>query len=85
MNQWRTCRLVLILFFNSKTTRTKHGRKEYFGDHWGLAVLNKHSTTLRLYDSSHKARGFDHILPHLLQLANSICSKYELTQAEWPM
>ncbi len=85
MNQLKISQSVLIPVFNSKMMRTKNGRKKYFRDHRGLAVLDKHSASLRLYDSSHTSRGFDHILPHLLQLANSICSKYELTEAEWPM
>ena len=77
MCQLKICQSVLISVFNTKITGTKNGRKECSGDHCGLAVLDKYSATLRLYDSSHP------ILSHLLQLNYSIRSKYELTQAEW--
>ena len=58
--------------------------KGYTGDHWGLAVLDKQSSTLRLYDSSYAARGFELIIPHITQFANSISSRHELTNSEWP-
>ena len=51
----------------------------------GLAVLAKHSATLRLYDSMYNSCGFEHIIPDIIHLTNSISVRYELTQTEWPI
>ena len=81
----KACQSVLIPIFNSTMKKTVSGKEEYSGDHWGLAVLHKPSASLRLYDSIHGANGFEHILPHILLLANSIRSRHNLTEAEWPI
>ena len=72
----------MIPVFNSKLMNGQDGTKEYFGNHWGLAVLHKETATLWLYNSSDKELEFEHIIPHLRKLANSISSTYNLTQAE---
>ena len=85
LNQLKTSQSVLIPVFNSKLKNSTDGAKEYFGNHWGLAVLHRETATFRLYDSAHKELVFEHIIPHLLNLANSISSTYNLTQSEWPL
>ena len=85
LNQLKASQSVLIPVFNSKLKNRKDGTKEYIGNNWGLAVLHKETATVRLYDSAHKELGFEHVVPHLLKLANSISSTYNLTQAEWPL
>ena len=74
LNQLKTSQSVLIPVFNIKLKNGKDQTKEYFGNHWGLAVLHKETATLRLYDSAHKELGFENIIPQLLKSANSISS-----------
>lgn len=83
MKRLKTCQSVLISVFNTRLKKTTNENEKYYRDHWGLAVLYKHSATLRLYDSCRQSQGFEEIIPYLLQLANSIHSKYSLTQAGW--
>ncbi len=59
--------------------KTKNGKTEYGGDHWGLVVLDEHSATLRLYNASYNAWGSEPIMSDTSQMANSISSQYELT------
>ncbi len=75
---------MLVPMFNSKLKTLGNGRKEYAGNHWALAVFHKDTATLRLYDSIHSSDGYTHIIPHLLQFANSVGSTYAIPQTEWP-
>ena len=83
LNQLKTSQTVLMAVFSSKLKNKKDGTKEYFGNHWSLAVLHKETDTLRLYDSAYKELGFEQIILDLFKLANSISSIYNLTQAAW--
>ena len=78
INRWERCQSMLIPLFNIRIG------KRYTEDYWGLAVLDKQPSTLRLYDSSHAVRGFELIIPHTMQFANSICSWHEFNDSEWP-
>ena len=75
----------MLSVFNPKLTNIRNRKKIDEGNHWGLAVLDKNSVTLRLYDSSHALHIFEHIIPDLLLLANNTRSQYEITQPEWSM
>ncbi len=68
-------------------TRLKHSRALFIptfnadaqgenGSHWRLAVLNKPSATLRVYDSMHNSSKFNGIAPHLTVLSNGFLSPY---------
>ena len=82
LNQLKTSQSVLIPVLSSKLKNRKDRTKEYFGNHWGPAVLHKGTATLRFDDSADKKLGFERIIPHLLKLANSISSTYKLNQGK---
>ena len=81
----KECRSALISIFNSKLKKTKSGKQKYAGDNWGLAVLHKSSASLRLSDSIHRAKEFEHVMPHILLLANSIRSRNNFSEGECQM
>ena len=68
---------------NSMWKKTNNGKEEYSGGHLGLALLHKSSAALRLYGSIHRSQGFEHMMPHMLLLANSIRYPYNFTEEEW--
>ncbi len=71
------CEKVIIPIFNSNV-------QGIHGNHWGLAVLDKRSSTVRVYDSLHSFFLFENLLPSILHLANSINSRSKLFNHEWP-
>ena len=71
------CGKAIIPIFNSNV-------QGVYGNHWGLAVLDKISSNIRVYDSLHTSFLFENLLPSLLQLANSINSRFKLFNHEWP-
>ena len=79
------CQSILIPIFESKLKKPKNYNLEYTGDHWGIAVLHKSSAFLVLYDSIHGTQGFEHLIPHIILLANSIRSEYNFAGEEWPI
>ena len=85
INKLKACETDLLPVFNTKLTKKRNRQKINEGNLWGLAVLDKNSATLRLYDSSHVSHSFEHIIPDLLLLVNTIRSLYEMTQTDWPM
>ena len=85
INKLKACETVLLPVFNTKITKKRNGQKINEANHWGLAVLDKNSATLRLYDSSHALHSFEHVIPDLLLLVYTIRSQHERTEAEWPM
>ena len=78
INKLKACETVLIPVFNTKLTKKRNGQKTNEGNHWGLAVLDKNSATVRLYDSSHALHSFEHIILDLLLLVNTIRSQHEM-------
>ncbi len=73
----KDCEVLIIPLFNSNVQGLNR-------NHWGLAVLHKQLAILRVYDSLHSSRLFGSLIPHILQFANSITSRYELSSQEWP-
>ncbi len=71
------CEKVIIPIFNSNF-------KVVRGNNWGLAVLDKRSSTIRVYDSQHTSFLFENLLPSILQPSNSINSRFKLFNHEWP-
>ena len=77
LSRLRTCNVAMIPLINCQSDGSN-------GTHWGLAVLHKPSSTVRLYDSVHSTGLFEDIIPHIVMLANSIKPRYKLSEQEWP-
>ena len=81
----KACQSVLIPIFNSTMKKTVSGKKKNSGDRLGSSCSSLTFCFLRLYHSIHGANKFEYVIPHILLLANSIPSRYNLTEAEWPI
>ncbi len=77
LTRLKNARALLIPLFNADAQGENR-------NYWELAVLHKPSATLSVYDSIHDSFKFNDITPHLLRLANSTHSLYELLSHEWP-
>ena len=72
-------------FLQCQSYEGKKGEEYRWRNHWGLAVLDSNSATLRFYDSSHALRNLEHIIADFLLLVNTFRSQNVINQAEWPM
>lgn len=70
------CKIVLIPLFN--------GDYRGNGNHWGLAVLQKETSRIYLYDSSESLQSFTDSLPKIKEIANSVCSRHGINSSVWP-
>ncbi len=73
----RICEQLLFPLFFFDPTRKK-------GSHCGLAVLQKEFATLRVYDFLQMSFTLEDSIRHVLALANSIGTRFSLTNEEWP-